>query len=107
MGALTKKEIAEAVSEELGFSVRVSKKLVNETFEIMKEALKNNEPVKIVRFGSFSCVTKKARQITNPLTGQRIMIPERTKVVFHPSRILKGIVNAREDKEILQNRGSK
>ncbi|NDY41282.1 integration host factor subunit alpha [Dissulfurirhabdus thermomarina] len=95
MTTLTKRKIAEAVSERLGFSVRCSLKLVEALCGEIKAALRSEEKVKIVRFGTFSAKEKGARRCINPVTGEPILIAPRRTVVFHPSRNLKAAVNGR------------
>ncbi len=104
MGALTKREIAENVSNELGFSIRVSLQLVDEIFRQIKAALLNDDQVKIVRFGTLRPVQKSARRGTSPINGKPIIIPPRRTVAFRPSRLLKEVVNARKGEEILSDR---
>jgi len=104
MGALTKREIAEAVSNELGYSLRVSLQLVNEIFNQIKASLADGDQVKIVRFGTLRSVQKPARRGTSPVNGGPIVIPAQRTVAFRPSRLLKRAVNAREGEEILPDR---
>lgn len=106
MGTLTKRKIAEAVSNELGYSLRVSLQLVNEIFNQIKASLADGDQVKIVRFGTLRSVKKPARRGTSPVNGELIIIPPRRTVAFHPSRLLKRIVNARDGEEILPDRRS-
>ncbi len=101
---LTKRRIAENVSEQLGFSVRSVLCIVDQLFACMEENLLQGRDIKIVRFGTFASVEKRARQGTNLATGKPVTIPPRRKVVFRPSRTLKGIVNARTGEKILQDR---
>jgi integration host factor subunit alpha len=104
MGALTKRKIAETVSNELGYSMRVSLQLVNEIFSQIKASLINGDQVKIVRFGTLRSVQKSARRGTSPVNGEPIIIPAQRTVAFRPSRLLKRIVNARKGEEILPDR---
>ncbi len=107
MGALTKREIAEAVSGELGFSIHTSLELVDEVFNQIKTSLSNGDQVKIVRFGTIRPVQKAARRGTNPSNGEPLTIPPRRTAAFRPSRLLKGIVNARKGEKILPDRRGK
>jgi integration host factor subunit alpha len=102
MGALTKREIAEAVSNELGYSLRVSLQLVNEIFNQIKASLNDGDQVKIVRFGTLRSIQKSARRGTSPVNGEPIIIPP--TAAFRPSRLLKRIVNARKGEKILPDR---
>ncbi len=103
---LTKIKLAEKISEELGFSVRSSKRLVDAVFEHMIDVLTSEEPLKIVRFGTFYPLFKNARKGINPSTGESIIIPARKTVSFRPSPLLKKMVNAEKGPQILSDRRS-
>jgi integration host factor subunit alpha len=105
MAALTRRRIAELIRDELGYSLRVSQQLVDELFRQMKASLLDGDAVKIVKFGTLRLVRKATRKGTSPATGESITIPPRRMVVFHPSRRLKGIINAEQREEILSDRG--
>ncbi len=105
-GAVTKLELAEKISEELGFSVRSSKKLVDAMFSHMIDILLSGESLKIVRFGTFCPLFKQARKGINPTTGDAIVIPARNTVSFRPSPLLKKMVNAEKRPQILPDRRS-
>ncbi len=105
-GALTKQELSHKISEELGFSVRSTAKVVDSLFKVMEEALNSGEVIKIVRFGTFSPLLKKSRKGINPTTGETILIPARKTVSFRPSPLLKKRVNAQKGPQILSNRSS-
>ena len=100
-GSLTKLELAEKISDELGFSVRSSKKLVDAIFNHMIDVLVSGEPLKIVRFGTFCPLFKNDRKGINPSTGEAIIIPARNTVSFRPSPLLKKMVNAEKRPKIL------
>ena len=90
----TKADIAEAVYERLGgFSKRESSALVDETFELLKNALGSGDKVKISGFGNFVVRYKKPRIGRNPLTGEEITISARHVATFKASPVLKQQVN--------------
>lgn len=61
--------------------------------EVDKEALINDEPVKIMGFGTLKTAVRKTRKGTKPGTKDYIQIPERTTVRFVPSSDLKALLN--------------
>lgn len=93
-GALSKKEIARRVSDEMGFTMSASLRIVDGMFEAVKEVLLKGETLKVVRFGSFRPVKRLSRKGTNPSSGKIINIPPRRTVVFNPGRALKARVNS-------------
>ncbi len=102
---LTKQELAAAVAAHMGFSIRSSRRLVNCLFDKMKQELRAGRQIKVVRFGTFKPVCKKARKGINPHTGGEIQIPARKSVSFKPSALLKKRINAEKGQEILPDRG--
>ncbi len=96
MSTLTKREIAEQVSLEMGFSIRTSLALVNDLFAQMKAALKDGEDIKIVRFGTWRKIERPERKGISPADGSQITISSRKTVAFHPSRTLKRLVNTQD-----------
>ncbi len=90
----TKADIAERVYEKLGgLSKRESSAIVDETFELLKNALGGGEKVKISGFGNFVVRYKKPRIGRNPLTGEEITISARHVATFKASPVLKNQVN--------------
>jgi len=91
VATLTKKDIAIQLSNELGFSVRESKKIVDTFFHVVADILFHGEEVKLVRFGTFSPTVR----------AYRFKDGNKNTVAFHPSRWLKGRLNG--GKEVLQD----
>ena len=92
MAALTKAEMAEHLYEELGFNKREAKELVEQFFAEIRNALENNEQVKLSGFGNFDLRDKSERPGRNPKTGEEIPITARRVVTFRPGQKLKARV---------------
>ena len=92
MSALTKADLAEMLFDELGLNKREAKELVESFFEEIRQALENNEQVKLSRFGNFDLRDKKTRPGRNPKTGEEIPISARRVVTFKPGQKLKARV---------------
>ena len=90
---LTRKELAEVVADQLGYSRSSCTKIVDSFFNSMKSSLMAGEPIKIVHFGTFSLRDKNPRNGRNPRTGESILIKKRQMVSFKPSKILREQVN--------------
>jgi integration host factor subunit alpha len=93
-GALTKAELAEKLYEDLGLNKREAKELVELFFEEIRQALENNEEVKLSGFGNFELRDKSQRPGRNPKTGEEIPISSRRVVTFRPGQKLKARVEA-------------
>ena len=91
--AVTKKEIVEAVAEEVGITKTQATQAFELVFDTMVNTLERGEQVKISGFGSFNPKDKKARQGRNPQTGESIEIEARRVVTFKASSVLKDRMN--------------
>ena len=81
--------------EHLARDLDVSKALANRFVDSFAEAIYKNvrdDGVKIVGFGAFGAVKRKARVGRNPQTGEEIKIPPRWMVSFKPGSVLKEAV---------------
>jgi DNA-binding protein HU-beta len=65
---------------------------VDAVLSTITDAMKNNEEVRLVGFGTFSTTTRKATTGRNPRTGEAIQIPEATTVRFKVGKALKEAV---------------
>ena len=90
--ALTKADIAQHLSDVLGFTKREAKDLVELFFEEIRGALEAGEPVKLSGFGNFELRQKNQRPGRNPKTGEDIPISARRVVTFRPGQKLKARV---------------
>jgi len=86
---MTKADLVNAVYGKLGLSKRETAKLVDAVFDLIKDALKAGDKVKISGFGNFVVRHKKPRKGRNPRTGEPIEISARRVLVFKPSQILR------------------
>ncbi len=50
---LTKKDIVNSIYMQIGYSKKISENLLEDFFEIIFNSLKNNNKVKIAKFGTF------------------------------------------------------
>ena len=60
--------------------------IVDEAHEVIKQALKNNDVVKIAGFGTFFSKEKMERNHINPYSGEKIRSPKRKLVKFRASK---------------------
>jgi len=91
--ALRKKELADMLYVELGFTKKECVPIVESVIDIIKEELGKGNPVKISGFGKWTVKSKKDRIGRNPQTGEAITISARKIVTFKPSSIFKDTLN--------------
>ncbi len=87
--ALTKADVIEQLSAELGFNKREAKEVVEMFFEQIRESLESGEHVKLSGFGNFELRDKAERPGRNPKTKEEIPISARRVVTFRPGQKLK------------------
>ena len=89
----TKKDIATHLAQRNGISVRVSKDLVDDFFNIVRDFLTEGHPyirIEIRNFGVFESKPTKAKpRARNPKTNEEIYVPAHKKTRFKPGKILK------------------
>ena len=90
---LTKKEIINSIYMQLGYSKNLIENLLEDTFDILLESLKEKGKVKISNFGTFILRHKKSRIGRNPKTKVKAIISERNVILFKPSKYLKIKIN--------------
>jgi len=93
---LNKKDIYKFISKKKGFSVLLSKKLVDNIIEIMVNLLKQDSLI-LKNIGSFKIVDKKERIGRNPKTKEPFIINARKSIVFKASKNLLKKINKYSD----------
>ena len=90
---LTKKDLVNSVYMQLGFSKQISENLIDDFFQIIIDYLKQENKLKLSKFGTFSIRQKKSRIGRNPKTKEEKLIKERNVVLFKPSKEFKDFIN--------------
>ena len=86
-------DIAKMLASKYGISVNEAKAFTNTFIDLVNEGLQEDGLVKIKGFGTFKIVDVKDRESINVTTGERILIPGRSKVTFTPDSVMKELVN--------------
>lgn len=90
---LTKKELAQNLSDQTELSFADAKKFVDLFFDTIKEQLNSGKTVKLSGFGTFDIVQTKERVGRNPKTMEEFPIPSKKKVKFTVSPKVKKSIN--------------
>ena len=90
---LTKKELAQNLSDQTELSLADAKKFVDLFFDTIKEQLNSGKTVKLSGFGTFDIVQTKERVGRNPKTMEEFPIPSKRKVKFTASPKVKKSIN--------------
>ena len=90
---ISKNEVSKVIFSTLGIPTVFASSILDLILRTITEGLKKNNTVKISGFGTFKLRKKKSRTGRNPMTGEKYQIKSRNVVTFHPSQIVKKIIN--------------
>ncbi|MFN3234008.1 MAG: integration host factor subunit alpha [Gammaproteobacteria bacterium] len=99
MATLTKADIVESLSGDLGLNKREAQEVTESFFNEIVNGLESGHPHKISGLGNFDLRDKKARPGRNPKTGEEIPVSARRVVTFHAGQKLKARVEQIKPKE--------
>ena len=90
---MNKAELIDAVAEAADISKASAARAVEAVTDSITTALKKDEQVSIVGFGTFSVRDRAAREGRNPRTGETIKIAASKVPGFKPGKALKDALN--------------
>ena len=90
---MNKNDLVAAVADAAGLTKADVAKAVDAVFETISGSLKGGTEVRLVGFGTFSVVSRKATTGRNPRTGETINIPASKQPKFKAGKGLKDAVN--------------
>ncbi len=90
---MNKAQLIDAIAADSGLSKADSKRAVDGFVNVVGTALKADDRVALVGFGSFSISKRAARTGRNPQTGKAIQIAAKNVVKFKAGADLSGKVN--------------
>ncbi len=91
---MNKKEMIDAIASKSNTTKDTAESMLNATLEVIGDALKNDDKIVLVGFGSFSATKRPARKGRNPQTGADIDIPAKTVAKFKPGKALDDKLNS-------------
>ena len=94
---LTKKDLVNSIYMQIGFSKKMSERLIDDLLITIIDNLKAEKKLKISKFGTFSIRNKKSRIGRNPITKENKIIIDRNVVLFKASKEFKDLVNFKDD----------
>lgn len=90
---MNKNELILAVAEDTGLKKKEVKTVLDSILRATTEALKKDESVVMIGFGTFHPWKQTGRPARNPKTGEPVMIAPRTSVKFRAGSDLLGDLN--------------
>ena len=89
---MNKAELIAAVAEKTGFTKKDAEGAVNATMDVIEEALKKDEKVQLIGFGTFEVRERAAKTARNPQTGKAVKVPATKVPAFKAGKALKDAV---------------
>lgn len=90
---MNKTDLINVVMAETSFAEKDVKAVINATLSAVAGALKQEDKVQLLGFGTFEIKTVEAREGRNPKTGETIQIDAHKKVNFTSAQALKDQIN--------------
>ncbi len=90
---MNKSELVDAIAADSGLSKADAQRAVGSFVTVVGDALKKDDRVALVGFGSFSITKRAERKGRNPQTGKEITIKAKNVVKFKPGSDLDAKVN--------------
>lgn len=90
---MNKGELVDAVARDAGMTKAQAQNAVESVLKNVTKALKKDQKVTLVGFGTFSTSKRAAREGRNPQTGKPIKIPAKKVAKFTPGKALKDAIN--------------
>lgn len=90
---MNKAELVEAMASDAGLSKADAKRALDAFIGATTSALKKDDRISLIGFGSFSISKRSARTGRNPQTGKEIQIPAKNVVKFKAGAELSKSVN--------------
>ncbi len=91
---MRKPELAAYVADQADISKDKAGEIITIITDQITEALRQDDTVSLIGFGSFVQKHRKERQGKNPQTGEEITIKASNSVGFKPGKALKAAVNS-------------
>ena len=89
---MNKTELVAAIAAKAELSKKDAEKALNAVIESIEGALKANDKVQLVGFGTFEVKERAARKGRNPKTGAEIVVPASKRIVFSAGKAFKDSV---------------
>jgi DNA-binding protein HU-beta len=90
---MNKSELVDTLADSADLSKADAGRAVDAFTDVIKKALKKNDTVSLVGFGTFSVRKRAARMGRNPRTNEQIKIKASKVPAFKPGKALKDALN--------------
>jgi DNA-binding protein HU-beta len=91
---MNKGELVSAVAEKAGLSKGDAARAIEATLDVIAQALRRGDEVKLIGFDSFLVSERSAGEARNPRTGERVMVAAQKAPKFRAGALLRSAVNS-------------
>ena len=85
---MTKKDLANAIADEMGLTQIQVKEIIQRVFDGITETLLNEGRLELRNFGVFEVKQRRPRRARNPRTGETVQVPAKRVVSFKSGRVM-------------------
>lgn len=93
---MNKRELVADIAARADISKALAGRCLDVFLKSVTDSLSNKESLNLVGFGTFSVEKRAARGVTNPSTGERMMIEAKTVAKFSAGKYLKEAVSCKK-----------
>lgn len=86
---MNKNDLIAIVAEETKLTKADTQRVLEATMQMVREAVKKNEDVRLVGFGTFLKAKRSARKARNPKTGKELLVKAHVVPRFRPGKEFK------------------
>lgn len=79
---MTKKEIVQAIADNANLTKKDAAAALDAFVGIWADAMKADDKIQLLGFGTFKVVEKKATTVRNPRTGEKLEVPAKKVIKF-------------------------
>ncbi len=90
---MNKAQMIEKLAEKTKLTKSQTEDFLDATLDLIQKAVAKGDEVKLVGFGTFSKLNRKARNGRNPKTGEPVKIPGSKVPKFKPGKEFRDILN--------------
>lgn len=90
---MNKGELVSAIADKAGLTKDQAEAALSATIDSIQGALKKDDSVSLIGFGTFSVTNRPAREGRNPRTGETIKIAAKNVAKFKPGKKLSEALN--------------
>lgn len=90
-------DLIQQLAHEYGYSKKAAAKFIDDFTSLINNYLEHGNPVLVRNLGYFDLLVRKERSCPNPVTGERVVIPEHHIPRFYPSNRMRIAVKKWED----------